>query len=310
MHAVTRRHTLAAAIALALALAGAACSKSGDGAYASKAEMAAAPAADAAATAAEAEAVPVAGMVSRADASGGAQEVKGLENHNGSQLAYAHDVRVRMPAEKIDDNLGKVRDACNSQALGSCDVLGEQMSLTGTYPSGELRLRAAPAAVAGLVKLAAEGGTISERNTQAEDLAEAVRDNGLRRKRLEIQHAKLSEILEAGHGNMDQLVGITERLAMLEAELGAADQEAAQQQRRINTNQLSLHFEAENVSVASETSTRIGEAFRGLTATWDSIFAWMVTVLLGALLPLGLVFGAATWLALKLFRRPKTGSGT
>jgi hypothetical protein len=248
-----------------------------------------------------------------ADAAGAAAEPgKGLANHNGSQLAYAHDVQLRMPADRIAGNLGKVRDACTAQAFGPCDVLGEQLSAAGAYPSGELQMRAAPEAVGGLVKAAAEGGMVSERSTHAEDLAAAVRDNGLRRKRLELQHAKLSEILAKGHGDMDQLVALTERLAMLEAELNPADQEAAQQQRRIATNLLSLHFQAENVSVASETTTRIGDAFRGLTSTWDGIVAWMVTVFLGALLPFAIVFGVAGWLALKLFRRrksPAAGAG-
>jgi len=107
---------------------------------------------------------------------------------------------------------------------------------------------------------------------------------------------------------MDQLVALTERLAMLEAELNAADQESAQQQRRINTNLLSLHFEAENVSVASETTTRIGDAFRGLTSTWDGIFAWMVSVFLGGLLPFAVVFAPVCWLLYKLSRRNRPAS--
>jgi hypothetical protein len=296
MHAVTRHHSLAAAIAIALALAGAACSKSGDGVSAAKAEYAAA---DAVASAAESAPAPA---LARAQLGGGVEEVKGMANHNGSQLAYAHEVRVRLAADKLAASLGKARDACVAQSFGPCDVLNENLQ-AGDYPSGELQVRAAPSAVAGLVKVASEGGTIAQRSTSAEDLAAAVRDNGLRRKRLELQHAKLTEILAQGHGNMDQLMEITDRLAEIEAQLGQADQEAAQQQRRIATNLLSLHFEAENVSVATVASSRIGEAFRGLTSTWDAIGAWMVSALLGALLPFLLVFGCIAWLAMKLIRR-------
>jgi hypothetical protein len=298
MHAVTRHHSLAAAIAIALALAGAACSKPGDGVSAAKAEYAAA---DAVASVAESAPAPA---LARAQLGGGVEEVKGMANHNGSQLAYAHEVRVRLAADKLASSLGKARDACVAQSFGPCDVLNENLQ-AGDYPSGELQVRAAPSAVAGLVKVASEGGVIAQRSTSAEDLAAAVRDNGLRRKRLELQHAKLTEILERGRGDMDQLVAITERLAALEAELGAAEQESAQQQRRIATNLLSLHFEAENVSVATVASSRIGEAFRGLTSTWDTIIAWMVTVILGAVLPFAVVLGSAGWLLFKLFRRRK-----
>jgi len=299
MHAVTRRQTLAVAVALALAVAGAACSKHAASPAAYKEQAMAADATAAAAPEASAGAV-----ASRAD--GGAQDMKGVANHNGSQLAYSHDVRVRLAADHLAGNLGKVRDACNAQTFGTCDVLGEQLS-AGDIPTGELQMRAAPEAVAGLVKTAAEGGSIAQRSTQAEDLAEAVRDNGLRRKRLELQHEKLSEILQNAHGNMDQLVALTERMAELEAELGAADQEAAQQQRRIATNLLSLHFEAENVSVATVASSKVAEAFHGLTSTWDAILAWMVSVLLGAMLPILVVFGTLAWAVFKLLglrRRP------
>jgi hypothetical protein len=307
MHAAPRRQILAAAIVLAFAVAGAACSRPEEASPAALKEAAFAQgvAADAAAvSSAPAPDSPVRAQAAAAEAAGG--EVKGLANHNGSQLAYAHDVRVRLAADKLADSLGKVRDACNAQAFGPCDVLGEQLD-AGEYPSGELQLRAAPAAIAGLVRTASAGGDITQRSTQAEDLAAAVRDNGMRRKRLELQHAKLTEILESRRGNMDELVALTERLAMLEAELAGAEQEAAQQQMRVATNLLSLHFEAENVSVATVASSRLGDAFRGLTGTWDAIGAWMVTALLGAALPFAILFGSAGWLLLKLLRR-KAGS--
>ena len=307
MHLALRRQQLAAAIVLAFAVAGAACSQREEASPAALKEAAFAQgmAADAAAVAsAPAPDSPVRAQAAAAEAASG--EVKGLANHNGSQLAYAHDVRVRLAADKLPDSLGKVRDACNAQAFGPCDVLGEQLN-AGEFPSGELQLRAAPAAIAGLVRTASAGGDITQRSTQAEDLAAAVRDNGMRRKRLELQHAKLTEILESRRGNMDELVALTERLAMLEAELAGAEQESAQQQMRVATNLLSLHFEAENVSVATVASSRIGDAFRSLTSTWDAIGAWMVTALLGASLPFAIVFGFAGWLLLKLLRR-KAGS--
>jgi hypothetical protein len=306
MHAVTRRHTLAAAVALALALAGAACSRHDDASPAANKEQAMDAAAFAADSAASAEAAPAAPPpppeVLHRTPSGGADAFEGLANHNGSQLAYEHDVRVKIAADQIAGNLGKVRDACNAQTFGPCDVLGEQL-LSGDIPSGELRLRAAPAAISGLVKTAANGGSIAQRSTQAEDLAAAVRDNGLRRKRLELQHAKLSEILARGNGKVEDLVDLTERLSAIEAELAQADQESAQQQRRIATNLLSLHFEAENVAVATAASTKIGDAFRGLASTWDQVFATLVNVLLGAFLPFAVVFGAIGWLLVKLLRR-------
>lgn len=297
MHAATRwPRAIALSLAISTALLGAACSQhTSSPAGAGKMAEAAAVATDAAAPASpEAQALARSG-------NGGADAVAGLANRNGSQLAYELDVRVRLPAARVADNLTKVREACASQAYGPCDVLGENLQ-AGDFPNGTLELRAAPAAVGALVKSAAEGGALAQRSSRAEDLAPAVRDNGMRRKRLELQHAKLMEVAQRRDLKVEELMVLTERLAMLEAELHGAEQEAGVQQARIATNRLTLHFDAENVAVASETSTRIGEALRGLTGTWDQIGAWMISVFVGALLPIGVVFGFLAWLVVRVVR--------
>jgi hypothetical protein len=218
--------------------------------------------------------------------------VAGTRNQNGSQLAYEHDVRVRLEAARIAKNLGATRDACMSEKFGECSLLSEDLG-AGEQPTGELKMRAVPDAVAKLVGLASEGGSIAQRSTRAEDLAEAVRDNGLRRKRLELQHGKLAEILERRDLKAEDLFTITERMAQLEAELGAAEQEAAQQQRRIATNLLTIHFETTDITVES---SRIGQALRVMTSTWDGSVASLITIV-GALLPFALLalLGAAIW---------------
>jgi hypothetical protein len=187
-------------------------------------------------------------------------------------------------------------------------VLGEQLS-AGEFPSGQLVMRAAPEAVGGLVGLAADGGEVAQRSTHAEDLAQAVADNGLRRKRLELQHAKLSEIMARRDAKVDDLIGLSDRLASIEAELHAAEQEAATQQRRIATNLLTLNFQAENVAVAmpTETHTRVGEALRNLTSNWDTVAAGLVTLLLGAGLPFAMLAAGAWLLVRRLRRKPATG---
>ena len=294
MHS-THRWTLAAAISLALL---GACQKQSQVAPPVEYPVAAE-------AAASADAAPMVSFVepptlNRAP-SGGA-EVKGSENRNGSQLAYEHEVQVKLAAARVADNLARTREACTSQKFGACDLLGENLQ-AGEYPTGRLEMRAVPAAIGPLVKLSAEGGEVAQRSTSAEDLAEAVRDNGLRRKRLELQHAKLSEIMSRRDAKVQDLVALSDRLAQIEAELQAADQENAQQQRRIRTNLLTVNFESEIVVVAGERRTRTSEAFRGLTQVWDTTVAGLVTILLGALLPFALVIGGLVWLLVAWRRR-------
>ncbi len=240
-------------------------------------------------------AAPAAAEVAAADSG-----VAGTRNQNGSQLAYEHEVRIRLEAAQIAKNLGAARDACMSQKFGQCSLLGENLG-AGEEPTGELQMRAVPDAIAGLVGLASKGGSVAQRSTRAEDLADAVRDNGMRRKRLELQHAKLSEILERRDLKAADLFDVTERMAQIESELNAAEQEAAQQQRRINTNLLTIHFESANITAES---SQIGQALRNMTSTWDTSVAALISIV-GALLPFALLSGLVVLLWRAVARRRK-----
>ena len=247
------------ALAIVLAVIGGACSKSADDA---------APAAAATATAPDEGGVP------------------GVANRPGSFLAYEHEVSIRLPAAKISSHVAAVRDACMSERFGGCSVLSEEQG-AGEAPFGSLKIRAAPQVVQPLVKLGSEGGEISQRSTHAEDLADAVNDNSLRRQRLQVQHQKLSEILERRDLKVEDMMSLSQQMAQLETELQATEQEAAQQRRRIETNLLTLSFSSENVTVES---SKIRLAIRGLGGIWDVSIATLITIV-GALLPFALFAG-------------------
>jgi len=235
-----------------------------------------------------------------------AAAVPGVANKPGSFLAYEHEVSIRLPATAIAAHVAAVRDACMSERFGECSVLSEEQG-AGEWPSGSLKIRAIPQAIQPLVKLGSEGGEISQRSTHAEDLADAVKDNGLRRLRLQTQHQKLSEILERRDLKVEDMISLTQQLAELETELQGAEQEAAQQQRRIQTNLLTLNFSSESVTVES---SQIRQAIRGLGGIWDSSIATLITVV-GALLPFA-VFAGLVWLlvrSLLRMRRSRQGSG-
>lgn len=262
----------AATIALLAALLAGACSKH---------EMAA----DAAAEGAAAAAPPT---------------VAGGVNRNGSLLAYEHQVHLQLPAKKIPVNVAVVREACISQRLGQCNVLNESLA-AGESPHGSLQVRAEPKAVPGLVKMAATGGEISQQSTTAEDLADAVRDNGLRTARLKLQHQKLSELLARRDVKVEDLIALTDRLAQLESELQVAEQEAAKQQRRIHTNLLTLNFSSSSITAQS---SEIGQSIRGLGALLDRSTATLITVL-AALLPVAMLLGLL-WLLIRWLRKKRS----
>ena len=212
----------------------------------------------------------------------------GQKNGEGSFLAYSHEATIRIDAAALGARVDAVREACMAREFGECTVLGASQQ-AGAYPSGRLELRAEPAAIAPLVAMAADGADLASRTTSAEDLADAVRDNGLRRARLEKQHARLLEFLDRRDLTAESLVALTGQLAQIEAELQYAEQEAAQQTRRIRTNLLTLHFRTDGVTVQT---SELRQAFRDAGDVLDSSTAVLVTLAV-ALLPFVIVGGIA-----------------
>lgn len=233
-----------------------------------------------------------------------AATVEGQDNRAGSQLAYEHEVTIWSGGKDIAARIGKVRAACMAERFGACNVLGEDQT-AGDSPSGNLKLRAIPSAIEPLVALAAEGAEVGQRSTTAEDLADAVRDNGLRKARLESQHAKLAEIMARKDIKVEDLIALSQQQATIEAELQGVEQEAAQQQRRIRTNLLTLHFNAQGVTMTEASATR--EAFGRLGSIWDSSLGALI-ILVGALLPFALFAGAVFVIARWIARRRGKGS--
>lgn len=279
-----------------LALAAGACSdgSGGDEASAGYAEAPAsapAPAMDAP----EMDSVVVSG--SRLQAEDGAGGLVGQQNAEGSFLAYAHDATVRADADQIGPRVDTVREACMTRRFGECTVLGASQQ-AGEYPSGMVQLRAEPKAVQPLVALAADGAELASRSTSAEDLADAVRDNGLRRARLEKQHARLLEFLDRDDLTAESLVALTGQLAQIEAELQYAEQEAAMQERRIRTNLLTINFVTRGVSV--ETSS-IRRALQNAGHVLDGSVATMITIAV-ALLPFAVIGVAGLFVLRALWR--------
>jgi hypothetical protein len=227
----------------------------------------------------------------------GAAGVAGQANRAGSFLAYEHRVELRLPGADIAPRVSAVRAACMEARFGECVVLAEEQG-AGEFPHGELKVRAVPAAIGKLVDLAADGAELAQRSTVAEDLAEAVHDNELRQRRLKLQHERLLEFAARPDGKLEDLLAVNERLAALEADLQQAEQQAAQDQRRLDTNLLTLRFDATGVTTQS---SRTMQALRGMADTWDATFGVLVSTV-GVLLPF-VALGLLAWFAVRVQRR-------
>ncbi|CAM3750211.1 DUF4349 domain-containing protein [Ectopseudomonas alcaliphila] len=187
--------------------------------------------------------------------------LQGERNTAGNYLAYEHHVGIELPAEQIGERIAATREACLAERFGTCSLIAAQQS-SGRAPHGELTLRIVPDGVEAITALASEGGELTRRTTRAEDLAQAVSDNRRQHEQLLRQQQTLQQFEKRDDLAVADLLALAREQAALEVQLQALAQEAAQQQRRLDTNLLTLNFSS---PYESSPLGRIGDAFSRLT---------------------------------------------
>jgi len=188
----------------------------------------------------------------------GSALLSGEKAKAGVFLAYEHDVSIQLDKAVIPQRLADAREACVSGRFGACDLLGIEQG-DSSYRAGNLRVRIVPEGVEKLVALAGEGGKQLSRTTHAEDLAQAVSDNQQVRERLQRQYKTLEQFQDRKDLSVSDMLALAREMAEVQVQLDATAQDAAQQQRRINTNLLTLNFSSEDQRPSR--FSRIGKAF-------------------------------------------------
>jgi hypothetical protein len=245
------------------------------------------------------EAAAPAPAQSTADAPGRAQ---GAAADLGVKLAYEHEVDLKVEAAEIPKRLRAAQDACNGGKFGPCAVLGLQQQ-GGDFPNARLQVRVVPAGVDPLIALAGKGDEIASRNTHAEDLAVVMRDNGLLQDRLRREHERLLEFQARRDLKIQDMMILSTQIAQVEAQLQGAQQEGAQHQRRVDTQLLTLSF---NAPQSQANRSEIGQALGDFGSIVTGVVAWLIRAF-AVLLPLGVVVLAGLWFVRLLRRRRKAG---
>jgi hypothetical protein len=150
-----------------------------------------------------------------------------------------------------------VRDACEAQRFGACNVLRMQQ---GEWRSS-LTVRATPGAIEPLVSMAGQGGRLASRETHAEDLADAVGDNQRKQAQLDAYAKRLDELASRKDLAVADLITLSHEQAQVQQQRESLQGEAAMQQRRLDTNLLELDFHDAD---AGSRGHRLGESFRGM----------------------------------------------
>ncbi|MBT1261850.1 DUF4349 domain-containing protein [Pseudomonas sp. VS40] len=167
-----------------------------------------------------------------------ARVINGEQSRAGAQLAYEHDLSLALPDALLSPRMQATREACETARFGACNILG----ITENDSGGQIILRIAPTGVEPMVTMAAEGGKLGQRITTAEDLADAVADVRRRQDRLQAQQQRLDELAKRKDITVSDLIALSKEQAGIENELQELAQVAAGQQRRLDTNRVTLNF--------------------------------------------------------------------
>lgn len=194
---------------------------------------------------------------SPSDHNSSAVALGGAQGKAGAQLAYEHELTLSLPAEQIGPHLTQTREACEKAQFGPCNIL---LLEQGPYRA-RVVLRIVPEGVEPIVQQASQGAELGERITSAEDLADAVADVQRQQQRLKAQQQRLDELAARKDISVSDLIALSKEQAGIENDLQALAQTAAGQQRRLDTNRLTLNFLPSN---GAERGSSLKRAFSNL----------------------------------------------
>ncbi|MBH3371005.1 DUF4349 domain-containing protein [Pseudomonas carnis] len=221
--------------------------------------------------------------------------INGEQGKAGAQLAYEHDLTLALPGGLLAPRMQATREACETARFGACNILG----ITEDGQGGQIILRIAPTGVEPMVALAAEGGKLGQRITTAEDLADAVADVRRRQDRLQAQQQRLDELAKRKDITVSDLIVLSKEQAGIENELQELAQVAAGQQRRLDTNRVTLNFRS------SDGANQVSRFTRMFSNLGDNLVNGTADALERAsyVLPFVILAFPVVWLWVGLWRR-------
>lgn len=238
-----------------------------------------------------------------------AVSVSGEAADPASALAYEHQVSISVAKQDVDSRMQDVRTACTELRFGACELLQFEQR-QGDWPGGTLVMRAAPDAIEPMVKLAGTSGTVGNRSTIAHDLSRHVAESDRELQRLQARRAELVAFRERENLAVADMLALANEIATVETSLAEVGKRAAEHDRRISTNLLTLQWSSYGTesawSAVREAITDSGDtAIEGL-AEAISYLVMLIPALLLAF-PLALLWRAA-WRRATGTSRGRTGS--
>lgn len=230
----------------------------------------------------------------------------------GATLAYEHNISIEMDKELLPTRLREVEAACNADRASECTVLDVSLQSHQDLPSGNIRMRLAPAGVEPLIALASNGAEVTGRNTRAEDLAEPVADTERQLALMTLHRDRLTEFMKNKDIKIDQLITVSKELATVQAQIDSLSTQRANLRRRIDTDLLTINLSLPRRAYVTDPTPVMdalryfGNDFRqavGMVIRFIAVLLpWLVIILPGLFL-LRLFW---RWISRKLNRREQS----
>src|SRR5688500_2446517 len=224
-------------------------------------------------------------------------------------LAYEHSVNIELDGKLLPARLRELESACAAGKPAECTVLEVGMRSHKDVYSGRIKMRIAPQGVDSTIEAASQGGKLTSRSTEAEDLAQPIADTQQQLALMTTHRDRLAEIMKSKELKMEQLITVSRELATVQTDIDALSTTQAQLRRRVDTDLLTINLSPpQGTYQARQTPIRdalrvFGSNFREAVANVISFIAivvpWLVIILPG----LFLLRGFWLWIGRTLARR-------
>ncbi|MGU3362479.1 DUF4349 domain-containing protein [Methylobacterium sp. M6A4_1b] len=175
---------------------------------------------------------------------------------NPAKLAYAHDLTIGLPADRVGAHFTAARDRCLTGTAPGCVLVSASLE-EGSRPSGrpqaQIQVRLPHAAVDAYVAfltapLAGEqsGDVVVRRQaTRADDLTRAIEDGGRRLAQRTAYRERLDALAAKPDTRVEDLIRIAQELAQVQSQIEEGEAQQRGLQQRVDTETVAVAFRAD-----------------------------------------------------------------
>lgn len=224
-------------------------------------------------------------------------------------LAYEHTVSIEIEKGLLPARLREIEAACRTASSSDCTVLDISLSLRENLPNGSIRMRVVPGGIESIIALASKDGTVVERTTHAEDLAEPIADTQRQLALMSVHRDRLTEFMKSKDLKVEQLIAVSKELAGVQSQIDTVGTQRANLRRRVDTDLLTIELAlpqrayALNQNPVTQALRDFGHDFRkavGMVIRFLALLIPSLVIILPGLFLLRLFW---RWMGRKLTRR-------